>query len=117
MTQMIVPPTASQQAAAEALLADPGRWSPGRSKATGQSFWLIQGSAGHAHWATAYGCTCPGYRHRGVCSHVVAVTMREAREAARLNPSELPVIRTTAPAETRDETMARLRRELGLAED
>jgi len=86
MAQTIVPPTASQQAAAEALLADPGRWSPGRSKADGQSFWVIQGSKGTAHWATSFGCTCKGFAYRGCCSHVVAVVMREAQQAAELAP-------------------------------
>ena len=88
---MIATPTASQQAAAEALLADPGRWSPGRSKETGRSFWLIRGSKGRSYFTTSYGCSCPGYRHRACCTHVVAVTMREAQQAARLNPSELPI--------------------------
>ena len=73
----VVSPTASQQAAAEALLADPGRWSPGRSKATGQSFWLVRGSQGRSYFTTADGCSCPGFRHRGVCSHQMAATKRE----------------------------------------
>ncbi len=88
---MIATPTPSMQAGAEQLQASPERWSLGRSKVDGRPFWLIQGSQGAAHYATAYGCTCKGYRYRGCCSHVVAVTMREAQEAARRNPSELPV--------------------------
>ena len=83
MTQAIVQPTASQQAAAEALLADPGRWSRGRSKETGREFWLVKGSQGRSYFTTGDGCSCPGYRHRGVCSHALAATMREARAAAR----------------------------------
>ncbi len=86
-------PTASQTAAAEQLLADPGRWSPGRSKQTGRRFWLVRGSRGRSYFTTADGCSCPGFRHRGVCSHVVAATMREAREASRQTPCELPVTR------------------------
>ena len=88
---MIATPTASQQAAAAMLLDDPGRWSPGRSKATGRRFWLVRGSQGRSYFTTADGCSCPGYRHRGVCSHQLAAIQREAREAARRNPSELPV--------------------------
>ncbi len=90
MTQAIVQPTASQQAAAEALLAAPEKWSHGRSKVDGRSFWLIQGSKGTAHWTSSYGCTCRGFAYRGCCSHQVAVVMREAREASRQAPCELP---------------------------
>ncbi len=77
---MTVTPTASQVAHAEQLVAEPERWSRGRSKETGQSFWLIQGSAGHAHYATASGCTCKGFFYRGSCSHQLAVKVREDRE-------------------------------------
>ena len=91
MATGIVAPTASQQAAAEALLADPGRWSPGRSKETGQRFWLIQGRAGHAHYATAAGCTCKGFFYRGTCSHQLAVKVREDRERIeRRQPAPAP---------------------------
>ena len=91
---MIATPTASQQAQAEQLLADPGRWSPGRSKATGRAFWLVRGSQGRSYFTTADGCSCPGYRHRGICSHSLAATMREARAAAELPPCERPVVTT-----------------------
>ena len=77
MTQAIVQPTASQQAAEEALLADPGRWSPGRTKANGRPFWLVRGSQGRSYFVAADGCSCPGFRHRGVCSHQMAAAMRE----------------------------------------
>lgn len=83
MAQAIVAPTPSQQAAAEALLADPGRWSPGRSKETGRAFWLIRGSQGRSYFTAADGCTCPGFTYRGVCSHQLACIMREATKAAR----------------------------------
>lgn len=95
MAQTIVAPTASQVAAAEALLADLGRWSPGRSKETGRSFWLVRGSQGRSYFTTSDGCSCPGFRHRGVCSHSLAATMREAQQASRQAPCELPV--TTTP--------------------
>jgi len=79
----VVSPTASQQAAAEALFADPGRWSPGRSKETGRAFWLVTGSQGRSYFVTSYGCTCKGFQYRGVCSHSLAATMREAQQASR----------------------------------
>ena len=88
---MIATPTASQQAAAQVLLEDPGRWSSGRSKETGQAFWLVRGSQGRSYFVTPEGCTCPGFTYRGVCSHVIAATMKECQAAARQNPSELPV--------------------------
>ena len=97
----VVSPTASQQAAAEVLLADPGRWSPGRSKVTGQAFWLIKGSKDRSYFTTADGCTCPGFRHRGICSHSLAATMREAREAARCTPCERPVVEPLGARPTR----------------
>ncbi len=83
MAQAIVQPTASQQAAAEALLADPGRWSPGRSKETGRAFWLVKGSQGRSYFTTSYGCSCKGFAYRGCCSHVVAAAMKDAQAAAR----------------------------------
>jgi hypothetical protein len=106
MAHSIVQPTASQQAAAEALLADPRRWSPGRSKQTGQTFWLVRGSRGRSYFCTPTGCSCPGYRHRGVCSHVVAAVMKEARQASRQSPCELPIATVIrAPRRTRYEDL------------
>jgi hypothetical protein len=85
MNATIATPTASQQAHAEQLVSEPGKWSRGRSKQTGQAFWLIQGSKGTAHYATASGCTCRGFYYCGTCSHQLAVKVREDRErAARL---------------------------------
>ena len=82
MNATIATPTPSQQAAAEQLLASPEKWSHGRSKVSGEHFWLIQGSNGVAHWATASGCTCRGFRFRGMCSHVLAVKLRRDRDRA-----------------------------------
>ena len=94
---MIVTPTASQLAHAEQIAAEPERWSRGRSKQTGQAFWLIQGSKGAAHYATASGCTCKGFYYRGVCSHVVAVKVREDRERAARQTSDRYPVRPTDP--------------------
>ena len=79
---MMATPTASQQAAAEALLADAGRWSPGRSKETGRVFWLVKGSQGRSYFTTADGCTCKGFAYRGVCSHQLAARMRQPEQPA-----------------------------------
>ena len=67
--------------------------SPGRSKATRHAFWLVRGSQGRSYFTSSDGCSCPGYRHRGVCSHQIACTMRQAREAAQRPASHLPVVR------------------------
>ena len=121
MATAIVAPTASQLAHAEQLLASPEKWSHGRSKVSGEHFWLIQGSNGTAHWTTARGCTCRGYRFRGCCAHVVAVTMREAQAAARLPELVCPARDCAEPVEVTGlcrwhaERKARLARELGVA--
>jgi len=91
MAAAIARPTLSMQAGAEQLLADPTRWTSARRKADGRRFWIIQGRT-NVYYADAMNCTCPSARHRGLCRHMLAGTMREADQAARLNPSELPVI-------------------------
>ena len=83
--------TPSMRAGAEQLLAEPGRWTSARRKRDGRRFWIIQGRT-NVYYADAMNCTCKGFTVRGICSHSLAATMREAREAARLNPSELPVV-------------------------
>ena len=100
MAQAIVAPTASQQAAAEQLLAEPSRWTSARRKADGRRFWIVAGRTG-TYYTAADACTCRGFRERGLCSHSLAATMREAREAARLNPSELPIVATYGPTSDR----------------
>ena len=55
-------------------------------------FWFVRGSQGCSYFVTSDGCSCPGYRHRGVCSHQVAATMKEAQEAA------LAIVGALAPA-------------------
>ena len=93
----VVSPTASQQAAADALLADPGRWSPGRSKETGRTFWLVRGSQGRSYFTTADGCTCPGFAYRGVCSHQLAAQAKE--RAAQPAPASRSRYSELFPAE------------------
>ena len=94
MAQAIVTPTASQQAAAEALLAEPSRWTSARRKSDGKPFSIVRGRTG-VYFTTPDACTCPGFTRRGICSHSLASTMRQAREAAQHAATELPVVRRT----------------------
>ncbi len=87
---MIATPTPAMQAGAEQLLASPDRWTHARRKADGRAFWIVRGRTG-VYYTRHDACTCPGWQRRHLCSHSLAATMREAREAARLNPSELPI--------------------------
>jgi hypothetical protein len=67
MTATITPAMAKK---AEALAVRVPLLSRGRSKATGEAFYVIPGSKpGTAHWANASGCTCEGFRRRGSCTH------------------------------------------------
>jgi hypothetical protein len=63
-------------------------WHKGRSKRTGESFYLIPSKSNPmtAHRTTRYGCTCTSYRHRGDCQHTEAVKMFEAGEQAARKP-------------------------------
>jgi len=63
----------AMQAKAEALAASAHTWARGRSKQDGTPFFIIPGTKPMtAHWANIHGCTCEGYRNRGVCTHVLA---------------------------------------------
>ncbi len=63
-------------------------WHKGRSKRTGETFYLIpsKSNAMTAHRTTRYGCTCTSYKFRGDCQHVEAVKAFEAGEAAARKP-------------------------------
>ena len=83
MTTVSVP-TPSMQVGAEQLLAEPARWTAARRKSDGRPFWIVKGRTGVYY--TARGgdaCTCKGWQRRHLCSHSLAVTMREATKAAR----------------------------------
>ena len=86
MTQAIVPPTPGMRAGAEQLLAEPARWTHATRKADGREFWIVRGRTG-TYYTAANGCTCPGFTRRGLCSHSLAATMREAERAARQAPA------------------------------
>ncbi len=90
---MIATPTPAMQAGAEQLLASPERWTHARRKSDGRPFFIVQGRSG-VYYTTPDACTCPGWQRRTICSHSMAATMREAREASRQTPCELPVTRT-----------------------
>ncbi len=90
MATMLAEPTPSMQAGAAVLLEDPSRWTHARRKADGRAFWIVVGRTG-TYYTTSDACTCPGWQRRHLCSHSLAATMREAREAARRNPCELPI--------------------------
>ncbi len=100
MAQAMV--TASMEAGAERLLSEPERWTHARRKRDGRPFWIVRGRTG-TYYTAAGGdaCTCPGFTRRGICSHSLAATMREAREASRQAPCELPIEATIAIRPTR----------------
>ncbi len=93
MAMTLATPTPSMLAGAEQLLAEPTRWTAARRKADNKPFFIVAGRTG-SYYVTPDACTCRGFRERGICSHSLAATYRECREAARLNPSERPVVTT-----------------------
>ncbi len=90
MSTTLAEPTPSMQAGAAVLLEDPSRWTRARRRSDNKEFWIVRGRT-NTYYTTADACTCKGWNARKLCSHSLAATMREAREAARQNPSELPV--------------------------
>jgi predicted nucleic acid-binding Zn finger protein len=77
------------QAGAEQLLASPERWMQARRKADGREFWIVRGRTS-TYFTRHDACTCPGFTRRGICSHSLAATMRDARQASQQTPCELP---------------------------
>ena len=94
MATAIVQPTPAMQAGAEQLLAEPARWTHARRKRDGKPFFIVRGRTG-TYYTAPDACTCPGWQRRHLCSHSLAATMREARQASRQAPCELPVVTTT----------------------
>jgi hypothetical protein len=77
MAQATVTPPMRRKA--ETLAALVPMMSKGRSKRTGEAFVIVPGSTPNvAHWATPTGCTCVGFRRRGVCTHSLAVRIAQA---------------------------------------
>jgi len=84
MTTVSVSPAV--QAKAEALAAQAHTWNRGRSKQDGTPFYVIPGSKPMtAHWANIHGCTCEGYRRRGVCTHQLACFILQRRSDAQIS--------------------------------
>jgi hypothetical protein len=69
------------QAAAEMLASYSDRWAHGTRNADGQPFVLFAGSKGAVYYTSERGCSCPGYRFRGICSHRLALELQDEREA------------------------------------
>jgi hypothetical protein len=76
--------TTSMTAHTDQLLNSADRWSRGVRKSDGLAFVLFTGSKGAVYFSTETACSCPGYRHRGICAHQQAVTFSAiaARTAA-----------------------------------
>jgi predicted nucleic acid-binding Zn finger protein len=85
----MIEPTPSMQAGAAVLLDDPTRWTHARRRADGREFWIVRGRTS-TYYVRHDGCTCPGFARRGICSHSLAATYREARQASQEAPCELP---------------------------
>lgn len=73
---------------AELLAEQAPTWPRGRSKVDGRAFYVIPSSGKPetvAHYASHLGCTCPGFRRRGVCAHQQACLLLVQRaEAPRI---------------------------------
>ncbi len=76
----VVSPTDAMTAGAHQLLAEPARWTHARRKADGREFWIVRGRTS-TYYTAADGaaCTCPGWQRRTICSHSLAVQIREGR--------------------------------------
>jgi hypothetical protein len=97
MAQVIV--TAPMKRKAETLAALVPTFHTGRSKRDGTQFVIVPGSTPTvAHWATAYGCTCVGFRQRGTCTHQLAVKIAQTVAPAPA-PAPKPAPRRKSYAE------------------
>lgn len=89
-TAMVTPPMRRK---AEALVSRIPFLSKGRSKITGDEFAIFPGSVeGTAWWANFSGCTCPGFRHRGICAHQLACDLLGEREEASRQAEAVPTL-------------------------
>jgi hypothetical protein len=80
MSTSIVPPATRRRA--DQLLQHADRWSRGVRHTDGLALVTFSGSAGAVYFTSTLGCTCPGFRHRGVCCHSVAVAEHQAEADA-----------------------------------
>lgn len=75
--------------------------SRGRSKATGQPFYIVPASTGtSAHWTATdgSGCTCIGYQRRGTCTHSTAARSIHERQQRPAAPAPLKRYEDLYPA-------------------
>ena len=93
MNATLTEPTPSMLAGTAVLLDDPTRWTHARRRANGREFWIVRGRTA-TYYVRPDACTCPGFTRRGICSQSLAATYREAREASRQAPCELPIMVT-----------------------
>lgn len=87
MSTSIVPPATRRRA--DQLLQHADRWARGVRHTDGLALVTFSGSKpGAVYFTSTLGCTCPGYRHRGVCCHSVAVS--EHQRSQRPTPAPKP---------------------------
>jgi hypothetical protein len=90
MTTSIVTPAMSRKA--EQLAALLPTFSRGRSKASGQPFYVVPSSNRlSAHWTAidGSGCTCQGHQRRGTCTHSIAAADVHKRQQPTRIPTSL----------------------------
>src|SRR4051794_26478356 len=88
MTTVTVTPYIRQRA--EQLAQKATTWHRGRAKSNGQGFYLVPGTKpGVAYYSSHVGCTCEGFRRRGVCAHQQAcLIVLQRQEAPRIKAAQ-----------------------------
>jgi hypothetical protein len=108
--------TSSMMAHAAALLAEP-RWARGVRNRDGRPVFLFASRATGSvcYFADVEFCSCPSFRHRGLCAHVVAIRERdeaEARESGLADELIVDLAFAGVAADARAREAARRRSEL-----
>lgn len=86
-------PSVYQQRRATELAVRLPFMSRGRAKSNGRAFYLVPSQSGTTSYYTATtgdGCSCAGFRSRGICSHSVAAAMVQARQDADRTARQIP---------------------------
>jgi len=72
--------TDNMRTKAERLADESDSWLRATSRVNGQSFYIVPSSDGSAaHYTNRFGCTCEGFRRRGVCAHNEAAKIIDRR--------------------------------------
>ena len=90
MTATVTP---AMRKKAEQLAEGAHLWHRGRSKRNGQAFYLVPGSKpGVVYYSNHLGCTCPGFRNRGVCAlqQAALIVLQRAEDAIRAETQPAP---------------------------